>query len=254
LTNEDRPESNEGVTHKGRFNQAFAVSKFEVTFEQWDACYELGGCPISPGDQDWGRGEQPVIIVSWDEAQSYVTWLSQMTGHTYRLLSEAEWEYAARSNRGGAYSWGDSLGQNNANCQSCGSRWDGKRTAPVGMFRQNAFGLCDMHGNVWEWVQDCWHPNYKGAPTDGSPWITSGDCRRRMTRGGSWYSGAQGLRSTNRNDLSAVYRVDGVGFRVARTLNLESGGAPNLEATSAMHGAAEFPLCRKEADAPRPPH
>src|SRR5262245_63389624 len=117
----------------------------------------------------------PVIDVSYSDAKQYVGWLSQLTGKEYRLLTEAEWEYAARAGGRTGYSWGDDLGVGNANCDGCGSPWDLKQTAPVGSFKPNAFGLYDMHGNVWEWVEDSWHETYDGAPTDGSAWLAGGD-------------------------------------------------------------------------------
>ena len=131
-----------------QFAKPFAVSKFEVTFDDWDACVAYGDCNPVVRDSGWGRGRQPVINVTWDDAQRYVAWLSRMTGRTYRLLSEAEWEYAARAGTQTAYSWGDEIGKGNANCHGCGSQWDRRQTAPVGSFAANAFGLYDMLGNV----------------------------------------------------------------------------------------------------------
>ena len=120
------------------------------------------------GDSSFGRGTRPVINVSWDEAQQYVAWFSKMTGRPYRLLTEAEWEYAARAGSTTAYYWGDEIGKGNANCNGCGSQWDNRETSPVGSFKPNKFGLYDMAGNVYQWVQDCYHDDYDGAPTDGS--------------------------------------------------------------------------------------
>jgi formylglycine-generating enzyme required for sulfatase activity len=215
------------VNERGRFNnenpqhkvaiKSFAVSKFELTFNQWEVCSLLGGCTHQPWDQDWGRGSSPVIGVNWDDAQQYVAWLSRQTGKPYRLLSEAEWEYAARASSNGAYAWGENVGRENANCIGCGSQWDGRRTAPVGSFPANSFGLFDMAGNVWEWVQDCYQHNYDQAPTDGSA-RTSKDCTNRVIRGGSWNDQAPLLRSANRSGVAATYRDAAVGFRVARTL------------------------------------
>ena len=137
--------------------------------------------------EGWGRGRRPVINVSWNDAQDYVEWLSAQTGHAYRLLSEAEWEYVARAGSSTTYSWGNDIGSNRANCHRIaganGTRDD--QTAPVGSFAANAFGVHDMHGNVYEWVEDCWNASYAGAPTDGSAW-RSGECERRVLRGGSW--------------------------------------------------------------------
>jgi len=141
-----------------------------------------------------------------------------MTGRPYRLLSEAEWEYAARAGTTTAFSWGDEIGKNNANCNGCGSEWDSRRTAAIGSFAPNPFGLYDMHGNVWEWVEDCLHTNYEGAPTDGSAWTAQGDCSRRVVRGGSWAGYPVSLRSALRFWYSADDHGNDLGFRVARTL------------------------------------
>ena len=151
--------------------------------------------------------------------------VSKVTGKPYRLLTEAEYEYAARAGTTTVYPWGDDIGTNNANCDGCGSQWDTKQTAPVGSFAANKFGLDDMVGNVWEWLQDCYHPGYEveapqgkfDAPTDGSSW-TSGDCSRRVTRGGAWSGGPGGLRSASRSWDNPVSRVDFLGFRIGRTL------------------------------------
>jgi formylglycine-generating enzyme required for sulfatase activity len=208
---------NEDPLHRVTIARPLAVSKFEVTFEQWDACVAIGACPHVP-DSNMGRGPQPVVNVSWDNVQQYVVWISTMTGRPYRLLSEAEWEYAARAGTTTAYSWGDEIGKNNANCNGCGSEWDSQRTAPVGSFARNQFGLYDMHGNVWEWVEDCLHADYQGAPKDGSAWIAQGDCNRRVVRGGSWAGYPVGLRSALRFWYSADDHGTDLGFRVARTL------------------------------------
>ena len=173
--------------HKVTIGAPFAVGVYEVTFAEWDTCVRAGGCGrYQPEDGGWGRGKRPVINVNWKHAQSYVAWLSRESGARYRLLSEAEWEYVARAGSGTRkYSWGNEVGRNRANCNGCGSRWDGKQTAPVGSFGANGFGLHDVHGNVWEWVEDCWHGNYEGAPAGGTAWMR-GDCSTRVVRGGSW--------------------------------------------------------------------
>ena len=130
----------------------------EVTFAEWDACVAAGGCDgYSPDDRDRGRGARPVMSASWDHAQAYVEWLSGETGAAYRLPSQSEWEYATRAGTTTRYSWGDEIGANRANCEGCGSAWDDRQTALVGSFRANGFGLHDLHGNVWEWVADCWN-------------------------------------------------------------------------------------------------
>ena len=202
-----------------------------MTFAEWDKCAWAGGCgEYRPDDEGFGRGKRPVIGVNWKDAQAYVAWLSRESGARYRLLSEAEWEYVARAGSETVYSWGDEIGKNRANCEECGSRWDGKQTAPIGSFAANAFGLHDVHGNVREWVQDCPNRTYAGAPADGSAWEQA-DCnddRDRVMRGGSWasypwyrlgpFSYPGYLRSANRDSYSPGDRYNDVGFRVARSL------------------------------------
>ena len=210
---------NEGPRHKATIARPFSVSKFEVTFEQWDACVAVGGC-LNASDSGYGRGTRPVNNVNWNAAQQYVAWLSRMTGQPYRLLSEVEWEYAARAGTDTAYWWGDDIGSGNADCDGCGGQWNGRQSAPVGSFTANKFGLHDMHGNVWEWVEDCWHDDYNGAPTDGAPWTTGcPDIGGRVVRGGSWNVAPQSVRAAVRIRGSAEGRNYGDGgFRVARTL------------------------------------
>ena len=207
----------ESPQHKVVIAKPFAVAKFDTTFADWDACVSVGGCTRA-SDSFFGRDRKPVINVTWDNAQQYVLWFSKMTGRHYRLLSEAEWEYAARAGTTTAYYWGDEIGQGNANCASCGSKLSDSGTAPVGSFKPNAFGLYDMLGNVWQWVADCFHRNYNGAPTDGSA-STSGDCIRRVLRGGSWSPSPQTLRSAGRLANPPDARFYNLGFRVARTLD-----------------------------------
>ena len=198
--------------------RSFALSKHEVTFDDWDTCVSDGGC--NGYRPEGGRGNKPVINVSWNDAQSFVAWLSEVTGDDYRLPTEAEWEYAARAGTSTAYSWGDKIGVNRANCGDtwpwwCGDRWD--YTSPVGFFAPNGFGLHDMHGNVWEWVEDCWNGNYSGSPADGSAW-PSGNCGQRVMRGGCWNNYPGTLRSANREKRPTDDRDARAGFRVARTL------------------------------------
>jgi formylglycine-generating enzyme required for sulfatase activity len=205
-------------------SKPFAVSKYELTFAEWDACIVGGGCGgFRPADADWGRGRQPAINIDWDDAQAYVAWLSQVTGKTYRLLSEAEYEYVARAGTTTAYPWGDDIEPNGramAVCKSCGSKWDNRQTAPVGSFSPNKFGLYDIAGNVYEWTEDCVHGDYNAAPTDGSAWLTanSGDCTFRILRGGAWDSTPDQLRSAHRLRSFTFQRNGYAGFRVARTL------------------------------------
>ena len=193
----------------------------------------MRGCDGRPtGDGGFGKGNQPLINVSWDQAKSYVAWLSRMTGGPYRLLTEAEWEYAARGVTSAdaphpPYPWGDKASHEYANYgadQCCQSKTEGRDkwfdTAPVGQFPPNAFGLYDMHGNVWEWVEDPWHDNYRGTPpTDGSTWREGGDASRRVVRGGSWYFDPVNLRSACRIRYSTGSRYSFLGFRVGRTLS-----------------------------------
>ena len=164
-----------------------------------------------------GRGTKPAITVSWDDAEQYVEWLSKMTGRSYRLLTEAEWEYAARAGTTTAYYWGDEVGKGHANCMGCGSE-ENKQTSAVGSFPANPFGLYDMAGNVWQWVQDCYSSNYDQAPTDGSA-STGQDCTYRVARGGSWNLGPEYARSAVRFRYVHNYQALIRGFRVARTLD-----------------------------------
>jgi formylglycine-generating enzyme required for sulfatase activity len=218
-TSEPGHSADEGPQHTVTIARPFAVGRFSVTFDEWDACAGDGGCNgYKPSDEGWGRGRRPVINVSWDDAKAYVAWLSQKTGKSYRLLSGAEYEYATRAGTQTAYPWGNTIGTNNANCHSCGSQWDAKQTAPVGSFPPNAFGLYDMVGNVREWTEDCYHATYVGAPLDGSAWIGGADCSHRVVRAGSFLLAPAFLRSASRYWFSPDYRLRYLGFRVARAL------------------------------------
>ena len=214
----------EGPVHRVRIVRPFAIGVYEVTFAEWDACEADGGCGgYSPDDEGWGRGRRPVINVSWDDAQAYVRWLSAKTGKRYRLPSESEWEYAARAGTRTPFSTGETISTEHANYDGNYTYGSGRKgvyrrqTVPVGAFGANAWGLHDAHGNAWEWVQDCWNGSYAGAPTDGSAW-ESGDCSRRVLRGGSWYDIPGGLRSASRIRNSTAERDISCGFRMARTL------------------------------------
>jgi formylglycine-generating enzyme required for sulfatase activity len=213
---EEGHEPSEEPQHEVTFAKPFAVSRFEITFDEWDACAHYGDCDTHISDTGFGRGRQPVINVTWADAQRYAAWLSKMTGKKYRLLSEAEYEYAARAGTSTAYPWGAQIGHGNANCKDCGSSWDNRQPAPVNSFPANAFGLHDMNGNIYQWVEDCYHINYDGAPTDGSAW-TGDDCFR-VARGGSWGSSSKFLRSAKRTRNAPDLRIDVLGFRVATTL------------------------------------
>lgn len=213
----------ERPTHRVTFSRPFAVARFETTYAEWDACLRAGACPRVgvdgkpvADDEGWGRGRQPVINVSWDEAQTYVRWLSQHTGERYRLLSEAEWEYAARSGVTTQFSTGEVITRDQANI---GSR-NLERSMPVGAFMPNAFGLNDVHGNVYEWVQDCYAEGYEDAPDDGSAFERPA-CQDRIMRGGSFNHVDYMVRLGSRNRMGADWRLYTVGFRVAR--DLEAG-------------------------------
>jgi len=199
---------------------AFAAGKYEVTFEEWDACVADGGCDAyRPDDQGWGRGKRPVTNISWNDAANYVAWLSRKTGKSYRLLSEAEWEYAARAGVGSAFSTGGTLTTEQANFDGSSSLGANRQqTMPVGSFPANAFGLHDMHGNVWEWVADCWHDEYTPAvPADGSAWVEPG-CKGHVMRGGSWEDYIGELRSAARTGGANEDQFYTDGLRVALSL------------------------------------
>ena len=217
----DDPGSDEWPRHKVTFAEGFSISATEVTFPQYDAFANATGVEL-PGDNGWGRGNRPVINVTWQKAQDYAAWLGEQVGQSCRLPTEAEWEYAARAGTETAYALpapggGDDIRRKGlANCYGCGSKWDYKKTAPVRSFAPNAWNLYQMHGNVREWVEDCWHTNYKAAPQDGRAWLEEdgGECSRRVLRGGSWLYMPEALRSASRGRYNPVTRNDNVGFRV----------------------------------------
>ncbi len=196
--------------------EGFAISKMEVTFEQYVKFVQATGRSM-PNDKDWGKGTRPVINVSWLDAVAYTKWISKQTGSVYRLPTEAEWEFAARAGTSTEYHWGNDSSKQKANCFDCGSRWDSLQTAPVARFKANRFGLHDVLGNVMEWTIDCYHPNYKGAPSNGQAWVT-GACTTRVLRGGSYKSTSNSIRSATREHLPANTSNSQIGFRVVREL------------------------------------
>jgi formylglycine-generating enzyme required for sulfatase activity len=205
----------------------FAVGKFAVTFDEWDACVAGGACNgYKPSDEGWGRGKRPVINVNWDDAKVYTAWLSRKTGKTYRLLSEAEREYVTRGDTTTPFWWGSSITPKQANYDGSANPYKGgdskgerrQRTVPVDSFEPNPWGLYNVHGNVWEWTEDCRNGSNAGNPGDGHP-RTTGDCTERVVRGGSWDFSPLLLRSAFRYRRLADHRASGLGFRVARTLN-----------------------------------
>jgi formylglycine-generating enzyme required for sulfatase activity len=224
------PESEKGTKHEGpqhwvAFSRQFAVGKFAITFDEWDACVRDNGCNgYRPRDEGWGRGKLPVVNISWNDARAYVVWLSKRTGKTYRLPSEAEREYVTRGGTATAFWFGTTISSQQANFNGNLTYGDGSRgeyrqkTVAVDSFQANPFSLYQVHGNVWEWTEDCYVDSYKGAPTDGSAW-TRRDCTDRVLRGGAWSLDPWYLRSAFRNWGSADFRFYSNGFRVARTLN-----------------------------------
>lgn len=195
----------EGPQHNVRI-APFAIGLREVTFAEWDACVAAGGCGrYAPTDRGWGRGARPALMVSWNDAQAYVRWLSERTGRAYRLPSEAQWEFAARGGTATTYWWGD--------------RYDAAQaphgqTSEAGAHAPNGFGLFDVTGNVSEWVEDCYVNGFTDAPTDGSAMV-QGNCGQRVVRGGSWRDNPQSLRIAARSRIARATRDGGVGFRVA---------------------------------------
>ena len=222
--NEPERKSDEGPQHQVKV-AAFELGKSEVTFDEWDACVAAGYCQHKPDDAGWGRGQRPVINVSWNDAQTYVAWLKRETGERWRLPTEAEWEYAARAGTTTPFSTGNCISTSQANYDGnydynkCGAKTGQylSKTQPVGSYPANPWGLHDMHGNVWEWVEDCHNDGYKGAPTNGSAW-RQGTCKARLLRGGSWGNRPWNLRSAGRYGYDPDFRYYDNGFRVARTL------------------------------------
>ena len=204
----------------------FGLMVNEVTFAEYDRFAGANGRKL-PDDEGWGRGRRPVIHVSWDDAAAYAEWLSEQTGKRYFLPSEAQWEYAARAGTTTPFAFGDCLNTDQANYNGnddyhgCGAETGVYREKTVSvdaLAATNAYGLRHMHGNVWEWVQDCWHDNYQGAPIDGEAWekARGRDCTRRVLRGGGWFSPPRNLRSAFRPRFLANDAGIDVGFRLAR--------------------------------------
>ncbi|WP_419318977.1 formylglycine-generating enzyme family protein [Caulobacter sp. ErkDOM-E] len=241
----DRNAGPDEIRHPVRIGYPFAVGQYPVTVHDYLGCVAAGGCrlpewkeakpevgplldpnakadPLAPNNPYERPGlyfdaaASPVVGISWEDAKAYAAWLSRKTGQSYRLLTEAEWEYAARAGSKTIYPWGDKIGVNNANCAYCGSEWDDKSMSPVGSFAPNAFGLYDMIGNVEEWVEDCYATRSPAHPTDGSAFI-NGECLFHVTRGGAYHSGNSEARSASRS-MDVGDRSDNLGFRIARTL------------------------------------
>lgn len=208
--------SSEGPITRVSIRRSFAIGRYPVTFREWDQCVAEGACGHRPNDRGWGRGTGPVFYVSWNDTQEFLAWLTRKTGRAYRLASEAEWEYAARAGTRTPYPWGNDVGRNRANCRGCTDAAS-DRTTPVGSFPPNRFNLFDMHGNVWQWVADCWNASYAAAPADGSAWL-SGECGKAVVRGGAWGLSPEDARSARRDGDNKDLRSGRRGFRVARDL------------------------------------
>lgn len=217
---DDEPnrDDDEGPQRIVTIAQPFAVGKFEVTFAEWAACVADDGCKnhTSPNDSGWGKERRPVIDVSWSDAKEYVAWLSDETNQPYRLLTEAEWEYMARAETTTRYVPGDTITTQDGQFSQEGLG-GARNTAPVGSSKPNRFGLYDVHGNVWEWVEDCYADSYGAASPTNSPGAPP-RCNARVLRGGSWNNSSPYLRLANRNRSHPHYRTDSIGFRVARAL------------------------------------
>jgi formylglycine-generating enzyme required for sulfatase activity len=191
----------------------FAIGKYEVTVQQWNACVDAGGCQKVA---QAANANAPVRDVSWDDAQQYLKWLSTTSGQQYRLPTEAEWEYAARGGTATRYWWGEQMATGKANCKDCGQPWSNEGPANVGSFAANPYGLHDTSGSVWEWVSDCWHTTFKDAPSDSRSWDQP-NCSVRVIRGGSWREGAAYMVTSTRFKYDASVRHSQNGFRVARS-------------------------------------
>jgi formylglycine-generating enzyme required for sulfatase activity len=234
---EESGHGDEKPRHQVTIARPYALSKFEITFAQWDACTADGACVAASDDGD-GRGDRPVYNVNWDDARAYAAWLSKRTGKNYRLPSEAEWEHAARAGTTTPWFWGAAEGSAGsskactyANTHDESSKeahpmyvWSHHKcidgfgeVAPVGQFKPNPFGLHDILGNLREWVQDCHHPGYDGAPIDGSPWNEE-KCDKRIVRGGAWIDGASTSRAAYRHPEDSGFRNYQIGVRIARDL------------------------------------
>lgn len=209
-------DASEKPAHRVTIKKRFGLGKYPVTFAQWNACVDAGGCEYRPKSKGAG-GNGPVKNLNWTDATQYTKWLSKKTGRKYRLPSEAEWEYAARAGKKSLYWWGNRVRPKQANCKDCGGAYSRKIPLDVGRFKPNPFGLHDMNGGVLEWVADCWHASYKGAPANGSSWGAA-NCRQRVLRGGSWRSKAKDIRSTIRFNYEASVRYYTNGLRVAQSL------------------------------------
>ncbi|THB66989.1 MAG: PEGA domain-containing protein [Gammaproteobacteria bacterium] len=197
--------------------QSFSMSKYEVTIQEWSACFLDGGCDYYPYRKNWQQAMNPVTGIDWNDVQQYIKWLNEKTGKKYNLPSEAQWEYAARAGTKTKFSWGNKIGRNNAYCKKCGVMWNNdSQVINVGSFQPNKWGLFDMLGNAREWTLDCWNDFYIEAPTDGSAW-TSGDCSLNTVRGGSPNSETVEVYSSFREPGKKDGWNSDIGFRLSIT-------------------------------------
>jgi formylglycine-generating enzyme required for sulfatase activity len=219
-------DDNEKPAHEVDIPNGFYISKYEVTFDQYDTFATATGRDLPP-DNGWGRGQRPVINVSWYDAKAYTTWLSGQTSAEYRLPTEIEWEYSARADSTTSFWYGNEVKSGYSVCDSCGSQWDGVSTAPIGSQASNPLGLFDMHGNVAEWVEDCYHDTYEGAPTRNEVWLAN-QCENRVLRGGSWFDIPRVGRSATRYRAQPTLKASNWGFRVVRIIH-QSNDKPKSE-------------------------
>lgn len=224
-SDEHKRDANEGPQQQITLSHTFEIGKYEVTFNDWRKCVADGGCRgYMPKDGGWGKGNRPVINISWNDSQAYIKWLNAKTGLQYRLPTEAEWEYVARGGQDAPFSTGYSISATQANFNGenpYGGAAKGpyrRKTLPVGSFNPNTFGVYDIHGNVYEWVQDCWSPDHSDAPVNGEARL-NGNCKFRVMRGGSWVTHGYQIRASKRLRYTTDYRYDDYGFRLARTLS-----------------------------------
>jgi formylglycine-generating enzyme required for sulfatase activity len=197
--------------------RSFAIGKYEVTEAEWAACAGDGGCSYKPAQPGGAPGRRPISNLSWDDATQYIQWLQRVTGRAYRMPTEAEWEYAARAGTTTRYPWGDRMEAGKVDCNGCGGTFDRRHVPTTGDWPPNQWGLHDMLGGVAEWVEDCWHSSYQGAPADGSPWYGAA-CQAHVLRGGSRQNSPPDVTPSARNFYDTGVRYPANGMRVALTL------------------------------------